>query len=184
MLYVSFSSKSKATNVFPKYLKSKAHDQSIQQRKKMFCHLIVKNYLCLVLCKFWWKSVGHGGVKPKNRHPGWLNYTVEGLSEAATGVVLKKAVFKNFAISTGSICINTCVPHLKGCNFIKKRPQYRCFPVNITKILSLTILKNICEQQFFNCFNDYLLHGPKVSRSRLYDGIRLHVWVTGLAFCF
>ena len=44
------------TNVFPKnILKSKARDQSIQARKKLFCHVIVKNYLCNVLCKFFIK---------------------------------------------------------------------------------------------------------------------------------
>ena len=43
----NFSSQSKAINVFPKdILKSKACDQSIQARKKLFCHMIVKNYLC------------------------------------------------------------------------------------------------------------------------------------------
>ena len=48
-LCVSFSSKLKATNVFPKHiLKSKPRDQSIQARKKLFCHVIVKNYLCNV----------------------------------------------------------------------------------------------------------------------------------------
>ena len=53
MLCVSFSSKSKATNVFPKHiLKSKARDQSIEARKILFCHVIVKNYLCNVLCAF------------------------------------------------------------------------------------------------------------------------------------
>ena len=46
MLCVSFSSKSKAINVFPK------RDQSIQARKKLFCHVIVKNYLCNVSWKF------------------------------------------------------------------------------------------------------------------------------------
>ena len=52
-LCVSFSSKSKAINVFPKHiLKSKARDQSIQARKKLFCHVIVKNYLCNVSWKF------------------------------------------------------------------------------------------------------------------------------------
>ena len=51
-LYVNFSSKSKATNVFPKHiLKSKARDKLIQARKKLFCHVIVKNYLCYVLRK-------------------------------------------------------------------------------------------------------------------------------------
>ena len=52
-LCVSFSSKSKAINVFPKHiLKLKARDQSIQARKKLFCHVIVKNYLCNVSQKF------------------------------------------------------------------------------------------------------------------------------------
>ena len=52
-LCVSFSSKSKATNTFLKHiLKSKARDQSIKSRKKLFCHVIVKNYLCNFLCEF------------------------------------------------------------------------------------------------------------------------------------
>ena len=43
MLCVSFSSKSKPINVFPKeILKSKARDQSIKARKKQFCHVIVQ----------------------------------------------------------------------------------------------------------------------------------------------
>ena len=51
-LCVNFSSKSKATNVSPKHiLKSKARDKLIQARKKLFCHVIVKNYLCYVLRK-------------------------------------------------------------------------------------------------------------------------------------
>ena len=53
MLCVSFSSKSKATNVFLTHiLKSKARDQSFQASKKLFCHVIVKNYLRNVSCKF------------------------------------------------------------------------------------------------------------------------------------
>ena len=52
-LCVSFSSKSKATNVFPKHiLESKARDQSIQASKKLFFYVMVKSYLCNVLCKF------------------------------------------------------------------------------------------------------------------------------------
>ena len=48
-LCVHFSLKSKAINIFPKHiLKLKACDQSIQARKKLFCHVIVKNYLCNV----------------------------------------------------------------------------------------------------------------------------------------
>ena len=62
---------------------------------------------------------------------------------------------------------------VKACNFIKRRPQHRCFPVNIAKFLRLPILKNIYKRPFFYCFDGSLLHGPKVSRSRLYDGVRL-----------
>ena len=54
MLCVSFLSKLKAINVFPKHiLKSKARDQSIQVTKKLFSHSRnSKNYLCNVLRKF------------------------------------------------------------------------------------------------------------------------------------
>ena len=33
----------------------------------------------------------------------------------------------------------------KAYNFIEKRLQHRCFPVNIAKLLRTPILKNICE---------------------------------------
>ena len=62
---------------------------------------------------------------------------------------------------------------LKACNFIKKRPQNRCFPVNIAKFLMLLISKNICERLLFDFSNRSLLHGPKGSRSRMYDSVRL-----------
>ena len=56
-LCVNFSSKSKAINVFPKHIqKLKARDQSIQARKKLFCHMIIKNYLCNFSRKFLIKS--------------------------------------------------------------------------------------------------------------------------------
>ena len=51
--FVCFSSKSKAINIFPKHiLKLKARDLSIQAKKKLFCHVIVRNYLCNVSWKF------------------------------------------------------------------------------------------------------------------------------------
>ena len=65
------------------------------------------------------------------------------------------------------------VADLKTCNFIKKRPQNRCFLVNIAIFLILLISKIICEPQLFDFFNGSLLHRPKASRSRLYDGVRL-----------
>ena len=64
------------------------------------------------------------------------------------------------------------VAGLKACNFIKKRPQNRCFPVNIAKFLILLTSEIICGRQLFDFFNGSLLHRPKGSRARLYDGVR------------
>ena len=38
------------------------------------------------------------------------------------------------------------VAGLRACNFIKKRFQHRCFPVNIAKFLRTPISKNFCER--------------------------------------
>ena len=76
------------------------------------------------------------------------------------------------------------VAGLKACNFIKKRPQHRCFPVNITKFLLLLISENICERLLFDFFNGSLLHGPIGSRSRLYDGVRLQYLSHRSSFLF
>ena len=47
------------------------------------------------------------------------------------------------------------VAGLLACNFIKKRLQHRCFPVNVAKFLRTDILKNICERLFL-CLMDFL----------------------------
>ena len=62
---------------------------------------------------------------------------------------------------------------LKACSFIKKRLQHRCFPVT-------TYFKKHLRPAAFLPFNGSQLLGPKVSKSNLYDGVRLQ----GLAFCF
>ena len=55
------------------------------------------------------------------------------VSEAVTGGVLwKKTVLKHFGIFTGK---------LQTWNFIKKRPQHGCFPLNIAKFLRTPIYK-------------------------------------------
>ena len=38
------------------------------------------------------------------------------------------------------------VAHHKACNFIEKRLQHRCFPVNIATFLITPVLKNISVQ--------------------------------------
>ena len=93
-LCINFSSKSKATNVFPKHiLKSKARDKLIQARKKLFCHVIVKNYLCNVLRKFLIKFESTWRREINKKHSGCLHCTVIGLSEAASGGFLWKKLF-------------------------------------------------------------------------------------------
>ena len=62
--WVSFSLKSKGT-AFP-ILKLKACDQSKQPRKKLFCDMIIKYYLCNDLCKLLIKSKACGGTNSKN----------------------------------------------------------------------------------------------------------------------
>ena len=76
------------------------------------------------------------------------------------------------------------VTGLKACNFIEKSLQHRCFHENIAKFLVLLFSKNICKRLLFDFFNGSLLHGPKGSRSRLYDASGFRVWDTGLDFCF
>ena len=68
---------------------------------------------------------------------------------------IKKAVLKNFAIFTGKhLCRNLFLIKLRApCNFIKKRFQHRCFPVNIAKLLTISILKNNCEWLLFLLWN-------------------------------
>ena len=39
---------------------------------------------------------------------------------------------------------------IQAFNFIVKRLQHSCFPVNITKIFRTAILKNICERLFLD----------------------------------
>ena len=65
------------------------------------------------------------------------------------------------------------VAGLKACNFFKKWPQHMRLPVNNLKVLRLLIWKNNYEQLLFDYFNVSLLHGPKASSCRLYDGVRL-----------
>ena len=73
---------------------------------------------------------------------------------------------------------------LKACNFIKKRPQNRRFPVIIAKFLILLISKIICERLLFDFFNGSLSHQPKGSRSRLCDGVRLQGLTQRSSFLF
>ena len=54
------------------------------------------------------------------------------------------------------------VASLQVFNFLKKRPQHRCFPVNIVKFLRLSISKNICcffTVSMVHCYMDLKFPG-------------------------
>ena len=62
---------------------------------------------------------------------------------------VEKAVVKKFAIytvKTRPVLESLFNKVLQVCNFIKKRLQHRCFPMNIAKVLRATIFKNIWER--------------------------------------
>ena len=59
------------------------------------------------------------------------------------------------------------------CNFIKKRLQRRCFPVNIAKLLRTSILKNICERLLLNektltNFDNYMVTAAYLEKCYLF----------------
>ena len=114
-LCVSFSSNSKTTNVFPKHiLKSKACDQSIQARKKLFCHVIVKNYFCNILSKFLIKIESMWRREIKEQTPQLtLLYCSRTVRSNHQRCSIKKDILKNFAIPTWNTCVR--VSFLKSC---------------------------------------------------------------------
>ena len=138
-LFVNFSLKSKATNVFPKYiLKSKACDKSIQARK--------------FLIKF--ESTWRREIKEQALQLTLL-YRGRTVRSSHRRFCIKKAVLK--AVLYKKLALFKNVTGLKACNYIKRRPQHRCFPVNITTFLRLSISKNIWELLLFDCFERFTI---------------------------
>ena len=86
-------------------------------------------------------SKAHEGAKSQNKHPSWIYYTVVGLSEAASGgFLLKRLLLKISQYPQEKPELEPLfkkVTGLKACNFIKKRPQHRFFPMNIEKFLGI-----------------------------------------------
>ena len=69
-----------------------------------------------------------------------LSYSKDKIYEVSTTDIFlgNLQIFKNSSSS--------CPKLKKTCNFIKKRLQHRCFPVNIAKLFRTPILKNLCER--------------------------------------
>ena len=97
---------------------------------------------------------------------------------------IKKALCKNFAMFTRKHpCWNLFLINLQAqaSNFIKKRLQHRCFPVNIAKLLSTPILKNIGERLlllFVSLFNPFHATGlfPHEKNSGLLGLLKRNQW--------
>ena len=111
----------------------------------MFCHMIVKHYLCNV------KVFDQNRIRIKERATQ-LTLLYHGRTiKCSHQSCCIRAILKNFAISTGNTCIGVyCRPSDQ-----QKRPQHRCFPVNIAKFLILPILKNI---EIWLLFNFSMVH--------------------------
>ena len=59
---------------------------------------------------------------------------------------------------TGYSCFNQQILDLQARNFIKKRLQHRCLPMNIEEFLKTPILKIICEWLLLDDFGDFEDH--------------------------
>ena len=182
-LCVSFSSKSKAGNVFPKYmLKSKARDKSIQTRKKLYCQVTVMNYLCNILWKLLIKIESTWRSEIKEQAPKLiLLYFGRTVRISHQKCFIKEAVLKNLAISTGNTCAGVS-SGLKGCNFIKKKLQHRCFPMNIEKLLMLPNSNDICDRMLLTVSMVHCYMGLKVQSQRCMMESGFWVWAAGLFF--
>ena len=89
---------------------------------------------------------------------------------------IKKPVLKNFAILYLEFLFNKFLG-LEVCDFIKRRLQLSCFPLNIAKFLRTPILKNICERlllRFLKPTSCLFLYPVKTSKN---EGFRYFQWV-------
>ena len=68
-----------------------------------------------------------------------------------------RGVLKNLTKFTGKhLCWSLCSVKLqvfRPATLLKKRLQYRCFPVNIAKLLRTRILKNIFDRLLLKCIS-------------------------------
>ena len=80
-------------------------------------------------------------------------------------VFCKKGVLKNVAIFTGKYLCWSLFAGLQVCNFIKKRLQRWCFPVNTANFLRTPILKNICERLLLTLWKRIDTHSWRLNNS-------------------
>ena len=138
---------------FQNILKSKALDQSIQARKKSFCHVIVNNYLRNVSCEFLIKIESTWRREIKEQTPQ-LTLLYRGRTVRSShwrccirNLFLKILQYPQKIPMMESIFKN--VADLQTCNFIKSRPQHRCFPVNIAKFFCTSYIEKRLQKAAF-----------------------------------
>ena len=81
---------------------------------------------------------------------------------------IEKVVFKNSAIPTGNNCAGVFFLKVAGL----KAPT-QVFSCEYCEIFKNIYFEKHLRTAAFDCFNSSLPHEPKVSRSRLYDGLKL-----------
>ena len=104
--------------------------------------------------KFW-------SIYPKVLSVTWLNFTVVKRNSQiwityhqmkfGKGIISRSSIKKLYLKIVKQLCWSLFLnknADLQSWNFIKKRLQHRCFPVNIAKSLRTPVLKNICERLF------------------------------------
>ena len=124
-------------------------NQSIHARKKLFCHVIVKNYLCKVLCKSLHKieSTWRREIKEQPHQLTFL-YCGETIRSSHRRRSIKKLFLKILQYPLETPVLESLLK-----KFQAWRPQNKCFPANIARILRLPISRSIYEWPLFNCFN-------------------------------
>ena len=135
-------------------------DQSIQATKKLFCHVIVKKYLCNVSRKLLIKieRTWRREIKEQS-HQLTLLYRDGSVRSSHRRCCIGKLFLKTlqYPLETPVLEPNfKKIADLLTCNFIKERPQHMCLPVNIAEFLILLTLKNICKRLLLNFFNGSL----------------------------
>ena len=117
-------------------------------RKKLFCHVIVKNDLCNVSCEFFYQN--------RKQVEAWNQRTNTTADFTYCGTTVRSS-HRRCSIKK---------LFLKFHNIHRKHLRWSLF-------LILPILKNIFKRLLFNFFNGWLLHRPKLLWSRFYAGFRL-----------
>ena len=98
------------------------HDQSIQSRQTLFCHVIVNSYLCNVLCKIL-IIMRNQRAKIKEQTPQLtLLYQGRIFGSSHWSCSVKKQLIKNSPLSTGNTCVEVSFFKKESTQVLQLRP--------------------------------------------------------------